>query len=145
MKQNPHPVDIHVGSRVRLRRNLLGLSQERLAKALGLTFQQVQKYERGTNRVSASRLYEIGQILDVPIAFFFEDMPAIDDIPSVAAEASAAEEAGLDPTFLSQRESVNLVKAYYQIEDVNLRRSLSDLVKAAAASATGESSDSEAA
>lgn len=131
-KQNPHPVDIHVGSRVRLRRNLLGLSQEKLAKALGLTFQQVQKYERGTNRISASRLFEIGQILDVAVTFFFDDMPAIEDIPVMAEEAGYADEAGLDPTFLSQRESVNLVKAYYQIKDVNLRRQLADTIKAAA-------------
>lgn len=68
-------MDIHVGSRVRLHRTLLGITQDKLGKALGLTFQQVQKYERGANRISSSRLYQISQILDVPISFFFDDMP----------------------------------------------------------------------
>src|SRR6476469_2603494 len=71
----PNPVDVHVGSRVRLRRTLLGMSQEKLGDALGLTFQQVQKYERGANRVGASRLYDLSRVLDVPIGFFFDDMP----------------------------------------------------------------------
>jgi len=72
---NPEPVDIHVGSRVRLRRILMGMSQDKLGKALGITFQQVQKNERGTNRIGSSRLYELSQILDVPVSFFFDDMP----------------------------------------------------------------------
>jgi transcriptional regulator with XRE-family HTH domain len=70
----PNPVDVHVGARVRLRRTLLGLSQERLGEAIGLTFQQVQKYERGANRIGASRLYDLSRVLDVPVSFFFEDM-----------------------------------------------------------------------
>src|SRR5262245_8084214 len=69
------PVDVHVGSRVRLRRTLLGLSQERLGEAVGLTFQQIQKYERGANRIGASRMYDLAHVLDVPVSFFFEDMP----------------------------------------------------------------------
>src|SRR6476620_12335762 len=74
----PNPVDVHVGSRVRLRRTLLGMSQERLGEAIGLTFQQVQKYERGANRVGASRLFDLSRVLDVPVSFFFEDMaPAV--------------------------------------------------------------------
>lgn len=73
--KKPHPVDIHVGSRVRLRRILLGMSQDKLGKALKLTFQQVQKYERGANRIGSSRLYQLSQILDVPVSFFFDDMP----------------------------------------------------------------------
>src|SRR3954468_18861513 len=71
----PSPIDVHVGSRIRLRRTLLGMSQERLGEALGLTFQQVQKYERGVNRVGASRLFDLSRVLDVPISFFFDDMP----------------------------------------------------------------------
>src|SRR5690348_18309853 len=71
----PNPIDIHVGSRVRLRRTLLGMSQEKLGEAIGLTFQQVQKYERGANRVGSSRLFDLGRVLDVPISYFFEDMP----------------------------------------------------------------------
>ena len=75
MATKPNPIDIHVGKRLRLRRTLLGMSQERLGELLGLTFQQVQKYERGVNRIGSSRLFELGQILDVPIAFFFDDLP----------------------------------------------------------------------
>src|ERR687896_162580 len=75
MVARPNPIDVHVGKRLRLRRTLLGMSQERLGELLGLTFQQVQKYERGVNRIGSSRLYELGQILDVPVSFFFDDMP----------------------------------------------------------------------
>lgn len=75
-EKKPNPVDVHVGNRVRLRRTLIGMSQDKLGKALSLTFQQVQKYERGANRIGASRLYQISQILDVPITFFYDDMPA---------------------------------------------------------------------
>ena len=74
-ESRPSPIDIHVGSRIRLRRTLLGMSQERLGEALGLTFQQVQKYERGVNRVGASRLFDLSRVLDVPISFFFDDLP----------------------------------------------------------------------
>src|SRR5579883_1633291 len=79
-ESRPSPIDVHVGSRIRLRRTLMGMSQERLGEALGLTFQQVQKYERGVNRVGASRLYDLSRVLDVPISFFFDDMP-----PAVAS------------------------------------------------------------
>src|ERR1700719_3453420 len=74
-ESRPSPIDVHVGSRIRLRRTLLGMSQERLGDALGLTFQQVQKYERGMNRVGASRLFDLSRVLDVPISFFFDDLP----------------------------------------------------------------------
>eukprot|EP01035_Chromulina_nebulosa_P063261 gene63261-86543_t len=74
-ESRPSPIDVHVGSRIRLRRTLMGLSQERLGEALGLTFQQVQKYERGVNRVGASRLFDLSRVLDVPISFFFDDLP----------------------------------------------------------------------
>src|ERR687896_2738611 len=80
----PNPMDVHVGSRIRLRRTLLGMSQERLAEAIGLTFQQVQKYERGANRIGASRLFDLSRVLDVAVSFFFEDMP-----DSVAARSPA--------------------------------------------------------
>jgi len=73
----PNPIDIHVGSRVRLRRNMLGLSQEKLGEAIGLTFQQVQKYERGANRIGASRLHDLSRVLDVPVSFFFDDMDPV--------------------------------------------------------------------
>ena len=89
----PNPVDVHVGSRMRLRRTMLGLSQEKLGEAIGLTFQQVQKYERGANRIGASRLFDLARVLDVPVSFFFDDMPdaAAASSPSavVAGTASA--------------------------------------------------------
>jgi len=128
----PHPVDIHVGSRIRMRRTLLGLSQEKLGDALGLTFQQVQKYERGANRVGSSRLFEISRILDVPVSFFFEDMPG--DV-AAAATAQQADPTGestqRDP--LAKRETLELVRAYYRIGDPRVRKRIFELMKAIAA------------
>src|SRR5271155_742001 len=83
----PHPTDVHVGSRVRLRRSMLGLSQEKLGEKIGLTFQQVQKYERGANRIGASRLYELGQVLDVPVKFFYDDQDPV-RAPAIGLEES---------------------------------------------------------
>ena len=131
----PNPVDVHVGARVRLRRTLLGMSQEKLGESLGLTFQQVQKYERGFNRIGASRLYDIARILDVPVAFFFDDMS--DDVSNQAPsqilglEEDAAE-FERDP--LAKRESLEFVRAYYKISDPALRKRVFDFVKALAAS-----------
>src|ERR1700728_3825063 len=88
----PSPIDVHVGARIRLRRTLLGMSQERLGEALGLTFQQVQKYERGVNRVGASRLFDLSRVLDVPISFFFDDMP--DSLSSSFGAQSSRRAAG---------------------------------------------------
>jgi len=130
----PHPIDTHVGRRMRQRRTLLGLSQERLAEALGLTFQQVQKYERGANRVSASRLYELGRVLDVPIGYFFEDLPV--DMPrkvrdhmqgQIAFDAVARRG---DP--LTRRETLELVRAYYRIREPKVRRRLFEMARALA-------------
>src|SRR5665213_2253816 len=107
----PSPIDVHVGSRVRLRRTLLGMSQEKLGEAIGLTFQQVQKYERGANRVGASRLYDLSRVLDVPIAFFFDDMPA----PSAERGYGLAEpEATYESDPMLKRETLELVRAYYK-------------------------------
>jgi len=130
MTANPNPVDIHVGGRVRLRRTLLGMSQEKLGQALGLTFQQVQKYERGANRIGSSRLYHLSQILDVPIAFFFDDMPA-----EILSGASGMGEQiqqrfELDPRV--KRETLELVRAYYRITDTRVRKRLFEMVKAVA-------------
>ncbi len=125
----PHPVDIHVGSRVRMRRTLLGMSQEKLGDALGLTFQQVQKYERGANRVGASRLFQISRILDVPVSFFFDEMAA----ESATASAGLAEEAApssFDP--MAKRETLELVRAYYRIADPRVRKRIFELTKAVA-------------
>ena len=126
MAENPDPVDTHVGARVRLRRTLLGLSQEKLGTALGLTFQQIQKYERGTNRIGSSRLYQLSRVLDVPVSFFFDDMPSADARPGFAEGGQAS----FDQEHLAKRETLELVRAYYRIADPTLRGRLFDLVKA---------------
>jgi len=105
---NPDPIDIHVGSRVRLRRTLLGISQERLGEQLDITFQQVQKYERGANRISASKLWRLSEILDVPVGFFFDDMESA-DMP--LRQASDLEEA------LSKRETLEMLREYLRLND----------------------------
>lgn len=127
----PHPVDIHVGSRIRMRRTLLGLSQEKLGDALGLTFQQVQKYERGANRVGSSRLFEISRILDVPVSFFFEDMPGEVSVAATVPAANGADDTPQrDP--LAKRETLELVRAYYRISDPRVRKRIFELMKAIA-------------
>jgi transcriptional regulator with XRE-family HTH domain len=127
------PVDVHVGSRIRLRRTLLGMSQERLGEALGLTFQQVQKYERGANRVSASRLFDLSRVLDVPISFFYDDMPEEIGGPGLGGRAPGgfadAQDAFGQDEALHRRETLELVRAYYRIGDPALRRRVFDLIK----------------
>jgi transcriptional regulator with XRE-family HTH domain len=122
----PHPIDVHVGSRVRLRRNMLGLSQEKLGAAISLTFQQVQKYEHGANRIGASRLMELSQVLGVPVAFFFDDVDPV-HAPAITEDALPAADEG---DHLQRLETIELVAAYYQISDVKLRRRLWELAKA---------------
>jgi transcriptional regulator with XRE-family HTH domain len=133
-ESRPSPIDVHVGSRIRLRRTLLGMSQERLGESLGLTFQQVQKYERGVNRVGASRLFDLSRVLDVPISFFFDDMP--DSLASsfggLAARRSGTMSDTQDPfgdDTLSRRETLELVRAYYRITDPSVRKRVFDLIK----------------
>jgi len=135
----PNPIDVHVGARIRLRRTLLGLSQEKLGEALGLTFQQVQKYERGANRVGASRLFDLSRVLDVPVSFFFDDMS--DDTksqtPSLLLSGGLEEPASTfihDP--LTKRETLELVRAYYKISDPSIRKRVYELAKALAESGT---------
>ena len=128
MTANPNPVDIHVGSRVRLRRTLLGMSQEKLGGALGLTFQQVQKYERGTNRIGSSRLYQLSRILDVPVSFFFDDMP--DEVVAGGDGLAEGAQTRFNQQDLSKRETLELVRAYYRILEPNIRKRVFDLVKA---------------
>lgn len=125
----PHPIDVHVGSRVKLRRNMLGLSQEKLGEALGLTFQQVQKYERGANRIGASRLLEIARVLEVPVAFFYDD---VDPVRAPPIPKDQDEVGWRDPENdqLARDESIELVKCYYAIQDERTRRRLFDLAKA---------------
>ena len=130
--EKPNPIDVQVGSRVRLRRSMLGLSQEKLGEAIGLTFQQVQKYERGANRIGASRLHELSRVLDVPVSFFFDDVDPVraPAIPSGFAESPAE---GFDSDPLRRRETVELIDAYYAIDDPAVRRRLYELARTLAA------------
>lgn len=136
-ESHPSAIDIHVGSRIRLRRAFLGMSQERLGNALGLTFQQVQKYERGANRVGASRLFDISRILDVPIAYFFDDMPEhLAEGPLSGprgrtygfAEQIEPFNVGGDEN-LASRETLELVRSYYRIADPAVRTRVLELIK----------------
>lgn len=131
--KKPNPVDAHVGSRVRLRRMLLGMSQERLGESMGLTFQQVQKYEKGVNRIGASRLFQISKILDVPVQFFFEEAPYVGEPGSVPGMAESDSEAFI-LEFLNSREGLELNRAFVKIGDAKVRKSVVDLVRALSAS-----------
>jgi transcriptional regulator with XRE-family HTH domain len=126
-KKVPNPIDRHVGSRVRMRRMMLGMSQEKLGDALGLTFQQVQKYEKGANRIGASRLQQISQILQVPVSFFFEGAPAQrgDRVEGFADAPSPA----YVSDFLATSDGLALTKAFVRIKDAKLRRRIVDLVE----------------
>jgi len=130
--RRPNPIDSHVGSRVRLRRMLLGISQEKLGERLGLTFQQVQKYEKGVNRIGASRLFDLSTVLGVPISFFYEDAPAaearVQPIPGFAEAPSNTDSGILE--FLSTREGLELNKAFSRIQEVKTRRAILELVRA---------------
>ena len=118
-------MDVHVGSRLLMGRVLLGLNQTELGEAVGVTFQQVQKYEKGTNRISASRLFNLSHVLDVPLSFFF------DDVPAKATEGSGAElSPSTEAEFVSKRETLELVKAYTRIADPTMRQVLRDLITA---------------
>ena len=133
---NNNAIDVHFGQRVRMRRTLLGISQEQVGETLNITFQQVQKYERGSNPVSSSRLWDIEQILDVPVAFFFENMSndTMDHPPRKMKTSDAADvgDAPLDP--MARRETLELVRAYYQITNAGVRKRITEMVKSVAAS-----------
>jgi transcriptional regulator with XRE-family HTH domain len=133
--KKPNPVDAHVGSRVRLRRMLLGMSQERLGESMGLTFQQVQKYEKGVNRIGASRLFQISKILDVPVQFFFEEAPYTGDGNTKRGMAEPDSEAFI-LEFLNSREGLELNRAFVKIGDAKVRKSVIDLVRALSATAS---------
>ncbi len=137
----PHPIDAHVGGRIRLRRTLMGMSQERLGEALGLTFQQVQKYERGVNRVGASRLFDLSRVLDVPISFFYDDMP--EPLASLHGTHHTTRATGgfseaqdgfggagnSQDELLHRRETLELVRAYYRINELAVRKRVFELIK----------------
>ncbi len=133
-RKTPNPIDIHVGSRVRMRRMLIGMSQERLGDQLGLTFQQVQKYEKGANRIGASRLFQIAQSLGVPVDYFYDGL----QLEEGAGQSGFSE--GSNGTFdldmLSTSEGIQLNSAFFSIQDVEVRKRMLDLVKALAQNST---------
>lgn len=116
-KKTPDPTDKHVGSRVRMRRMMLGMSQEKLGDALGLTFQQVQKYEKGTNRIGASRLHHTAHILQVPVAFFFEGAPRVPGLPTRKDDAPSPEYVS---DFLATSDGLAIARAFTRIKDAKL-------------------------
>jgi transcriptional regulator with XRE-family HTH domain len=136
--RRPNPIDVHVGSRVRFRRMLLGMSQEKLGEKLGLTFQQIQKYEKGINRIGASRLFDLAQVLGVPVQFFYEEapsgdphLPMADGLAEKPAESSIVE-------FLRSRDGLELNKAFVRISDAKARRAIVDLVRSLAHDETND-------
>ena len=132
-KKKPNPTDLHVGSRIRLRRNLLGMSQDKLGEQLGITFQQIQKYEKGTNRVGASRLQAIATILGVPVSFFFEAAPGseVGDRHSADMWSASAIE------FCTSPEGLQLNRAFMRVRDGRVRRRIIELVKSLASDEPG--------
>ena len=135
-KKQPNPIDIHVGSRVRLRRMMLSMSQEKLGESLGITFQQIQKYEKGTNRIGTSRLQHIARVLTVPVSYFFEDAPGQADQgpPGNVGEASSA---SYVVDFLSSTEGLQLNRAFVRVKDAKVRRRIIDLVRSLAGEEEG--------
>jgi transcriptional regulator with XRE-family HTH domain len=128
VKKVPNPIDKYVGSRVRMRRVLLGMSQEKLGEALNLTFQQVQKYEKGTNRIGASRLQQISKTLNVPPAYFFDGAPSFDDGKDDGRSSTAESGSSYVVEFLSTSEGLNLNRAFAKIQDPKIRKRIVDLV-----------------
>ncbi len=126
----PNPVDVHVGGRLRLRRTLLGMNQTDLGDAIGVTFQQVQKYENGANRISASRLFHLSRVLDVPIEYFFDDMPtAVAACSPAQGGGRAKKPPSYEPDPMAKRETMELVRAYYKIRDPEIRKHLFAMAK----------------
>jgi transcriptional regulator with XRE-family HTH domain len=121
-----HPVDVHVGARMRQRRTLLGMSQEKLGTAVGLTFQQIQKYEKGTNRIGASRLQQISNILQVPVSFFFEGAP---NMPGHTGGMGEAPSPAYVSDFLATTDGLSLTKSFMKIKNSKLRRRIVELVE----------------
>lgn len=133
-REGPHPIDQHVGARVKLRRMILGMSQDSLGKSLGLTFQQIQKYEKGVNRIGASRLFELSELLEVPIQFFYDDYGSGDG-PHGFAEPDAAE-AFME--LVNSPEGVQLCRYFAEISDPKVRKRVLDLVKTIAETEGGK-------
>lgn len=125
-KKSPNPIDKHVGSRVRMRRMMVSMSQEKLGENLGITFQQIQKYEKGTNRIGASRLQHISNVLGVPVSFFFEGAPSGSPSAGFSEDSSPA----YVSDFLATSEGLALTRAFTRISDAKVRRRIVDLVEA---------------
>lgn len=129
--RKPNPIDIHVGGRIRLRRMMNGLSQERLGEQMGLTFQQIQKYEKGANRVGASRLFQLAKVLEVPISYFFDDLETdSSDNGQVGFAEPKSQDFVLE--FLNSREGLELNRAFVKIQDPQVRRRVIDLIRSLA-------------
>lgn len=141
----PDPIDVHVGARLRLRRNMIGMSQEQLGRASDLTFQQIQKYERGANRMGASRLFQMARIVGVPVSYFFEGMPpelALNASNGLSDSSQAPLEGGTNEQIqklaeeeervMRRRETMSLIRAYYRIADPKQRRKVYELIKSMA-------------
>jgi transcriptional regulator with XRE-family HTH domain len=135
--RRPNPMDVHVGSRVRLRRILLGMSQEKLGERLGLTFQQIQKYEKGVNRIGASRLFDMSRVLGVPVQFFYDEAPVAERLLEMPMGFADAPSDGYLGEFLNSREGIELNRAFVRITDPKVRRSVIELVRAMAGDAVG--------
>ncbi len=130
----PSPVDVHVGARLRVRRTLLGMNQRTVGEAIGVTFQQLQKYEKGSNRISGSRLFALSRVLDVPIEYFFDDMPTEVAASSPAQGGGRAKKPpSYEPDPIAKRETLELVRAYYKITDPEIRKRVYELTKAVGA------------
>ena len=127
----PHPVDVHVGQRIKLRRTLMGMTQGKLGEYIGLTFQQIQKYERGANRVSASKIWQLGNVLDVPVSYFFEEMPESvkETFPGYQGE-DETNEIPEEYLVLHRRQTLELVKTFSNLKDPVIRKRVIDVVRA---------------
>lgn len=132
-KRTPNPIDQYVGARIRMRRIILGMSQERLGDAIGLTFQQIQKYEKGINRIGASRLQQVGHVLNVPVEFFFEGAPSQIDGTRLDDGFGEGMTASYVTEFMSTNEGIHLMQAFMRIKDAKIRRRIVDLIEVMAA------------
>lgn len=140
--RKPHPIDLHVGRRIRMRRSMMGISQEKLAEALGLTFQQIQKYEHGLNRVSASRLYHIAALLDVPTSYFYEELAESAAKPSAKIPqlglSDQKQEELVEDDLLYTPESLDLLKVYYSVKSESKRKELFKIFRSMVDSVSSE-------
>ncbi len=137
----PSPVDVHAGARLRVRRTLLGMTQTNLSDAIGVSYQQMQKYECGKDRISASRLFALSRVLDVPVQHFFDDMPAAvaASSPTIKKRGRAKKPPRYESDPMARRETLQLVRAYYKIRDPEIRKHLFEMTKTLGARSSGDS------